>query len=153
MKQTFAMKRVTALGAVVMLLFLTGCGSGEGQEEVDRHQARAQLDAAVEAVQSATGTDWVVDAEPGLIGCSRTHSQWHTSWDAVPTAGRDESYDAAAKALEEAGFTTYIFGPRSSTPILSAQTGHGFGLGLSTPLEGGAIRFNVSSDCFLEEEE
>ncbi|MFS0854574.1 hypothetical protein [Microbacterium sp. 179-I 3D4 NHS] len=116
-------------------------------------QARAQLDMAVEAIKSATGDDWGVDAEPGLLGCSRIHSQWHTSWNGLPTADRDESYEAVREALEAAGFTTYVNGPNSSTPVVFAQTGNGFGLAFSMPVEGGPLGFNVSSDCFPHDDE
>ncbi|MFS0854573.1 hypothetical protein [Microbacterium sp. 179-I 3D4 NHS] len=116
-------------------------------------EARKQLYRAMEAIKSATGENWEVDAEPGLLGCSRTHSQWHTSWKGSPTADRESSYAAVRDALEDAGFTTYILGPRSTTPSVGSQTEGGGGLVFSIPVEGGPIGFNVSSDCFPEDEE
>jgi hypothetical protein len=137
-----------AIGVLVTLT-LSGCGGRE--PEMTSGEAREQLDKAVKAITSATGEDWEVDAEPGLLGCSRTHGQWSTSWNGSPTADRESSYAAVRDSLEDAGFTTYILGPRSTTPSVGSQTEGGGGLVFSMPVEGGPIGFDVSSDCFLED--
>lgn len=115
-------------------------------------EAREQLTTAVEAVQSATGENWEVDVKPAIASCSRTHGQWTTTWRGTPTADRQTSYSEVRHALEAAGFTTHVNGSDTRTPVLLAQTGDGFGLGFSMPVEGGPIGFSVGSDCFLEEE-
>jgi hypothetical protein len=136
------------LGAV---LGSAGCGLWE-TTEINSEEAREQLMTAVEAVQSATGEEWVVTVEPGILGCSRTHGQWTTSWSGAPTADRNAAYESVREALERAGFTTYVNGEDTTTPVLSAQTPGGFGVDFSQPVEGGPVGFNASSDCFREEE-
>lgn len=133
---------------VLMTLVLSGCEGGK--PEMTSAEARAQLDTAVEAIKSATGDNWEVDAEPGLLGCSRTHSQWSTSWSGSPTADRESSYAAVREALENAGFNTYILSPRSTALSVGSQTEGGGGLVFSMPVGGGPIGFDVSSDCFPE---
>lgn len=141
--------------AVVTVLLslhaLTACGS-PGRKEMTSDEAREQLLTAVDVVKGATGQEWATDVEPTLLGCSRTHSQWTTSWSGSPTTDRDSSYTSVREALEEAGFATYVNGADTTTPVLSAQAADGFGLDYSQPIEGGPVGFSVSSDCFPEGE-
>ncbi|MGN7966201.1 hypothetical protein ACTJKK_09005 [Microbacterium sp. 22179] len=148
-----AMKtRWLAVAALLLSLHaLTACGS-PGRNEMTSEEAREQLSTAVDVVKTATGQGWVVDIEPTLLGCSRAHSQWTTSWSGSPTTDRDSSYASVREALEEAGFATYINGEHTTTPVLSAQAADGFGLDYSQPIEGGPVGFNVSSGCFPEGE-
>lgn len=109
-----------AVAALLLSLHaLTACGS-PGRNEMTSEEARGQLSTAVDVVKTAAGQGWVVDIEPTLLGCSRTHSQWTTSWSGSPTTGRDSSYASVREALEEAGFATYINGDDTTTPVLSA---------------------------------
>lgn len=66
----------------------------------------------------------------------------------MPTAGRDETYDAVAAAWENTGYSTHINGPDTSTPVLLADSGDGSGLMFSMPVEGGPVGFSASSACF-----
>lgn len=144
--------RWLAVAAVLLSLHaLVACGS-PGRIEMNSDEAREQLLAAVDAVKGATGEGWAVDVEPTLLGCSRTHSQWTTSWSGSPTTDRDSSYISVREALEEAGFATYVNGADTTTPVLSAQSTGGFGLNYSQPIEGGPVGFDASSDCFPEGE-
>jgi hypothetical protein len=140
---------VTAVLAGVGLV-LTGCGV-EQESVMNSDKARDQLDGAVEAVQSATGTDWEVVVEPGVVGCSQTHGRWVTTWEGTPTSSRDAAFADVAAVLTEEGFLTSTNGPDTSAPVLLAHTGDGFGLAFSQPVEGGPIGFGIGTDCFREE--
>ncbi|MFS0853814.1 hypothetical protein [Microbacterium sp. 179-I 3D4 NHS] len=64
--------------AIVALLGFAGCRP-QATDGLRADEAREQLDEVVEAVQTTTGKNWEVDVEPGVIGCSATHGQWHTA--------------------------------------------------------------------------
>lgn len=135
------------LGAGLAMLTLSGCVP-TGESGVSSEDARKQLDAAVEAVQTATGKNWEVEVEPGVASCSNTHQRWSATWRAVPTDSREMSNQIVVDALEKAGFEASILGPDSKTPMVGAQTDDGFGLYFSIPTDGGAAGLSVSSDCF-----
>ncbi|MFS0853812.1 hypothetical protein [Microbacterium sp. 179-I 3D4 NHS] len=115
-------------------------------------EAREQLEKAVEAVRSATGEDWETVVDPGVLGCSKTHGRWATTWEGTPTASRDVAFRDVEAALRAEGFVTSVNGPKTTSPVLLAHTGDGFDLAFSQPVEGGPIGLNVGSECFPEGE-
>lgn len=142
--------RLLAVAVVGLAFVLTGCTDAQ-ENAMNSTKARQQLEAAVEAVQVTTGTGWRVTVEPSVVGCSQTYGRWVTTWEGNPTSSRDIAFEDAAAALAEEGFTTSINGPDTSSPVLLAHSGGGFGLAFSQPVEGEPIGFNVGTDCFLEE--
>src|SRR5688500_16042594 len=84
----------------LMALALSGCG-WRGEGSLNSEQAKAQMQVAVETVQSATGTDWRVTVEPSVVGCSQTHGRWVTTWEGKPTSSRDIAFEDVAASLEE----------------------------------------------------
>jgi hypothetical protein len=130
---------------------MMGC-SAERENRMNSDKAREQLEVAVEAVQSATGTDWVPVTEGGPIGCSPGLEQLAASWEGTATVDRDAAYTAVQEALEDVGFSTRILGPGSTMPTVASQTGDGFGLDFAYPIEGGPLYLHVGSDCFPLEE-
>jgi hypothetical protein len=134
--------------AITAMLGLSSCHAVRS-EETTADDAHVQMMTAVEAVQTSTGAEWTVDLEPGMIGCSRTHGQWVTSWHGVPTEIREASFEAVRASLETPGYETFVNGERTDTPVLVAETERGFSLGFSMPFEG-EIGLSASSDCFLE---
>lgn len=144
--------RALSVTAIGLALVFTGC-SADKDAAMNSTKARDQLDIAVEAVQSATGEDWVLEVAPGPIGCS-TAGLEHltTSWKATATVDRDAAYMAVREALEDVGFETRIRGPDSRTPTFASRTGDGFGLDFAYPIEGGPLYLHTGSDCFPLEE-
>ncbi len=140
--------RALSVTAIGLALVFTGC-STDKDAAMNSTKARDQLDIAVEAVQSATGEDWVLEVAPGPIGCS-TPGLEHltTSWQATATVDRDAAYTAVREALEGVGLETRILGPDSKTPTVASQTGDGFGLDFAYPIEGGPVYLHIGSDCF-----
>ncbi|MFF7294069.1 hypothetical protein ACFY9N_16190 [Microbacterium sp. NPDC008134] len=143
--------RKLAAGAAVLGFVLTGCAAEQGND-MNSTKGLEQLDVAVEAVQSATGTEWDQVTEIGPIGCSPGLEQIAVSWKGVATADRDVAYAEVREALEEVGFSTHMIAASSKTPSVGSQTGDGFGLAFSYPIEDGPIYLSVGSDCFPLEE-
>lgn len=141
----------SAPAAMVLILALIGCAHANGHG-MNPDKARDQLSVAVEAVQSATGTEWEQVTEMGPIDCSADLEQMAVSWKATATVDRDAAYTAVREALEDVGFETRILGPDSSTPTVASQTGDGFGLDFAHPVEGGPLYLHAGSDCFPLEE-
>ena len=138
--------------ALSLLLGLLGCGNSQ-ENAMNSETASEQLDVAVRAVQRATGTEWVLEVEPGPIGCASPDLEHlTTSWRGVPTVDQDAAYKAVREALKDVGFESRILGPESKTPTIASQTGGGFGLDFAYPIEGGPLYLNVGSDCFPREE-
>ncbi|MFS0853813.1 hypothetical protein [Microbacterium sp. 179-I 3D4 NHS] len=73
---------------------------------MDSNKAREQLEVALEAVHSATGTDWEPVTEGGPMDCSPSLEQLAASWEGTATVDRDVVYTAVREALEEVGFST-----------------------------------------------
>lgn len=119
---------------------------------MDSDRAREQLSEAVEAVQSATGADWVVEVSPGPIDCESGLERMRTLWRGTATVDREAAYAAVSRALEEIGHSTYTLAPNSATPYIGSQDEGGFGLTFSYPIEGGPLNLSVSSGCFPLEE-
>jgi hypothetical protein len=132
---------------MALLLGLLGCGHTEGNG-MNSHKAREQLEMAVDAVHSATGADWVSVTEVGPIGCSPGLEQLAATWQGTATVDRNAAYIAVREALEEVGFSTHMLAASSTTPSVGSQTGEGFGLAFSYPIEGGPLHLSVGSDCF-----
>lgn len=143
--------RTLAASIVGLALAVTGCSTANATA-MNSIKASEQLNLAVEAVRSATGTEWEQVTEIGPIGCSPGLEQMAASWKATPTADRDEAYTAVREALQKAGFSTHTIAASSTTPSVGSQTGDGFGLAFSYPIEDGPIYLSVGSDCFPLEE-
>lgn len=143
--------RLLAGAAVGVGISLTGCSAVQ-QPSMDSDRARVQLSEAVEAVQSATGADWVVEVSPGPIDCESGLERMRTLWRGTATVDREAAYAAVSRALEAIGHSAYTLAPNSTTPYIGSQGEGGFGLTFSYPIEGGPLNLSVSSDCFPLEE-
>jgi hypothetical protein len=143
--------RVLAVAVVALGFVLTGCAAAQ-ENDMNSDKAREQLEMAVDAVQSATGADWVSVTEVGPIGCSPGLEQLAATWQGTATVDRNAAYIAVREALEEVGFSTHMLAANSTTPSVGSQTGEGFGLAFSYPIEGGPLHLSVGSDCFPLEE-
>lgn len=146
-----ALIRVLAASIVGFGFHLTGC-SAEQEVVMNSERAREQVGVAVEAVQSATGTEWESVTGLGPIGCSSGLEQMVATWKGTATADRDASYAEVREALEGVGFSTHVIAASSKTPSVGSQTGDGFGLAFSYPIKDGPIYLSVASDCFPLEE-
>lgn len=146
-----ALLRVFAASIVGFGFVLTGCGAEQGSA-MNSDKAREQLRVAVEAVQSTTGAKWESVTDLGPIGCSPGLEQMVATWKGVATADRDAAYAEVSEALEEVGCSTHMIAASSKTPSVGSQTGDGFGLAFSYPIESGPIYLSVGSDCFPLEE-
>lgn len=139
------------LAAMVLILGTFGCAGADGNE-MNSNKAREQLELVAEAVQSATGAEWESVTEVGPLDCSSELEQLAASWKATATVDREAAYSAVREALEHVGFSTYVIAASSTTPSIGSQTGEGFGLAFSYPIEGGPLYLSVGSDCFPLEE-
>jgi len=147
------MRRFFAVAAALVgfVLVLASCGA-EQEAVMNSEKAREQVGVAVEAVQSATGAEWESVTDLGPIGCSPGLEQMVATWKGTATADRDAAYAEVREALEEVGFSTHMIAASSKTPSVGSQTGDGFGLAFSYPIESGSIYLSVGSDCFPLEE-